>query len=86
MCGSSRIVKKSTKEMVNIKSYHDEKPRHTKNDDSENDLECDPLCDGASTQRPEQQSAQQRERCRKIQAHDPIGFRSMLNLLIGHHT
>ena len=58
--------------MVTIKCYHDEKPQHTKNDDSENDLVCDPLCDGTSTQRPEQQSAQQGESCRKIQAHDPI--------------
>jgi hypothetical protein len=68
---SSRIVKESTKEMVTIKSYPDEKPRHTKNDDSRNDLVCDQLCDGADTHGSEQQSAQQRERCRDIEAHDP---------------
>jgi hypothetical protein len=65
-------VKESTKEMVTIKSYHDEKPRHTKNDDSGNDSVCDQLCDRADTHRPQQQSAQQREPCRKIQAHDSI--------------
>jgi hypothetical protein len=69
---SSRIVKESTKEMVTIKGYHDEKPRHTKNDDSDNDFVCDQLCGGADTPQLDQQSAQQRERCRKIQAHDPI--------------
>ena len=70
--GSSRIVKESTKEMVTIKAYHGEKPRHTKNDHSDNDFYCDQLCGGADTHRLDRQSAQQRERCRKIQAYDPI--------------
>jgi hypothetical protein len=69
---STTIVKELTKEMVTVKSCHDEKPRHTENDDSGNDSVCDQLCDRADTHRPEQQSAQRRDRCRKIQANDPI--------------